>query len=47
MIVVPFWAVEDPAERVMLRDALLEPWGGSVQTFELAYRLGRIAHVFT
>lgn len=36
----------DPAY-TRLRDAFLEPWGADVATFDLAMRLGIIAHTFT
>jgi hypothetical protein len=36
----------DPAY-ARLRDAFLEPWRGDVTTFDLAMRVGNIAHVFT
>jgi hypothetical protein len=36
----------DAAQHRALRDAFLAAWGGEVATFDLALRVGRIAHVF-
>jgi hypothetical protein len=44
-LVVTFMFVDD-SEHLELRDAFLEAWDGDVETFDLALRIGRIAHVF-
>ena len=43
-LVVTFVFVKDGQDEI--RDAYLEAYGGDRQTFDLALRLGRIAHVF-
>ena len=45
LVVTSRWVTGDDFERA--RDAYLEPWGGDDGTFELALRVGAIAHCFT